>query len=76
MNALQTLWRRLRAGVHTIAERFARRRREARERRGFQALDRQALRDLGLDRSEFDSYIAESRGRVASTRRRLASASV
>lgn len=35
-------------------------------------LDADALRDLGLDRSELASYLAEASGRAPATRRRLA----
>jgi uncharacterized protein YjiS (DUF1127 family) len=39
--------------------------------REFAALDARALRDLGLHRSEFGSYWAESRGGAQPTRRRV-----
>jgi uncharacterized protein YjiS (DUF1127 family) len=51
----------------------ARRDRSA-QRREFNQLNRQALRDLGVDRSEFDSYMAELDGVQPTTRRRIARA--
>jgi Protein of unknown function (DUF4242) len=42
-------------------------------RREIESLDPQALRDLGLDRSELGSYDAESAGRAPRTRRRVSS---
>ena len=42
-----------------------------RAEREFGALDAHALRDLGLHRSEFGSYWAESRGLAQPTRRRV-----
>ena len=44
--------------------------RHAVARREFQRLDANALRDLGISPSEFDSYWAESHGLVERTRRR------
>ncbi|MGM9480182.1 DUF1127 domain-containing protein [Roseateles sp. NT4] len=42
-----------------------------RERAEFMQLDATALRDLGLHRSEYDSYRCEAEGDVRRTRRRL-----
>lgn len=58
-------WRRLVAWVHE-------RRRLAREREEFRGLDARALRDLGLDASEYLSYRAESALVAEATRRRVA----
>ena len=44
----------------------------ARDRAILSQLDSHALRDIGLCRSEFDSFRAESQGRVNLTRRRVA----
>jgi uncharacterized protein YjiS (DUF1127 family) len=46
-----------------------RRRRQVAARRQLESLDAAALRDLGLDRSEIGSAIAELQGRAARTRR-------
>ncbi len=42
-----------------------------RERAEFMQLDANALRDLGLHRSEYDSYRCEAEGDARRTRRRL-----
>ena len=44
---------------------------ERRERAEFMRLDDTALRDLGLQRCEYDSYRCEADGEVRRTRRRL-----
>jgi hypothetical protein len=68
MSLLHLLWR------HSFA-RLQRARRLAAERQAFDALPPYVLRDLGVDRSEYDSYLAEARGaaaaRARATRRRL-----
>ena len=56
------------AGLHWIAIAHAEMRRRARARAELAALDEHALRDLGLQRSEFDSYLAESLQQVERTR--------
>jgi hypothetical protein len=48
--------------------RFSNRRRLAVARKDFALLDASTLRDLGMDRSEFDSYWAESNGLAVRTR--------
>ena len=45
--------------------------RRAVARREFNRLDASALRDLGMTRSEFDSYWAESHGEAEQTRVRV-----
>ena len=45
--------------------------RRAAARREFSRLDAGALRDLGMSRSEFDSYWAESHGMAEPTRLRV-----
>ncbi|WP_280154391.1 hypothetical protein [Piscinibacter sp. XHJ-5] len=49
-------------------------RRQAADRRRFQRLDAATLRDLGMCRSEFDSFWLEAHGRAMPTRRRTAAA--
>jgi hypothetical protein len=51
---------------------FLRRRAAQWQHCGAQPLDGHALRDLGVDRSECGSYLAEATGRADATRRRLA----
>lgn len=46
-------------------------RRELQERRELELLDGNALRDLGLHRSEYLSYLAEASGAADQTRRRI-----
>jgi uncharacterized protein YjiS (DUF1127 family) len=48
---------------------LARERRKA--QREFEALDANALRDIGVQRSEFGSYWAEANGSARATRRRV-----
>ena len=45
--------------------------RYATARNEFERLDSSALRDLGMSRSEFDSYWAETQGLVEPTRTRV-----
>jgi hypothetical protein len=47
-------------------------RRLSAERLNFDALDDVVLRDMGLRRSEYDSYLAEARGLAPRSRTRLA----
>ena len=56
------------AGVHWLKIAVAEQRRRARARAELDSLDDHALRDLGLQRSEFDSYIAEALHEVEATR--------
>ena len=60
------------AAWRSVTEAFARWRLAQWQSRGCEPLDAHALRDLGLDRSECGSYLAESAGRVEATRRRVA----
>ena len=46
-------------------------RQQSRARKELALLDDQALRDLGLCRSEWHSILAESSGKVEATRRRV-----
>jgi uncharacterized protein YjiS (DUF1127 family) len=55
-----------------LARNVARLLQERRQWRELQCLDQSALRDLGLDRSEFGSYNAEAAGTAMCTRRRVA----
>lgn len=61
-----------RAAWRGITDAFAHGRRAQRQRREVEWLDERTLRDLGLDRSECTSYLAESSGMAAPTRRRVA----
>ena len=65
----------LRTAWQHLAEAVARWRLEPRQRGELELLDASALRDLGLHRSEYRSYLAESSGTAESTRRRLAASS-
>lgn len=60
--------------LRRLAAAIARCRVAAARRRTLQALDASALRDLGLDRSEIDSVVAEGLGAAPLTRRRLGAA--
>jgi uncharacterized protein YjiS (DUF1127 family) len=71
MDRLLRLAAALRDALHAIIQRVAARRRHAAARREFQRLDDNALRDLGISRSEFDSYWAESLGQAERSRRRV-----
>jgi len=57
-------FRRLAAAIERV-------RRDLRERRELEMLDGNALRDLGLHRSEYGSYLAEASGAANPTRRRI-----
>ena len=61
----------LRAAVRAMFHRAAGAWRHAAARREFHRLDDNALRDLGISRSEFDSYWAESHGLAERSRRRV-----
>jgi uncharacterized protein YjiS (DUF1127 family) len=56
------------AGLHWLKIAHAERRARARAREEFETLDANALRDLGMHRSEFDSYIAEAWHQAEATR--------
>jgi uncharacterized protein YjiS (DUF1127 family) len=60
------------AAWHGITDAFTRWRRAQRQQCEGEWLDERTLRDLGLDRSECTSYLAESSGIAAPTRRRVA----
>ena len=62
----------LRVAWQHLAVAVTRSRLELRQRRELELLDANALRDLGLHRSELASYLAECSGTAESTRRRLA----
>lgn len=55
----------------TLAAAVAAWRQRARQRAEFASLDDRTLRDLGLDRSEQSSILAESAGVTEATRRRV-----
>lgn len=57
----------LRALLHELAGAW----RHAAARREFERLDDSTLRDLGISRSEFDSYWAETHGLAEPTRLRV-----
>ena len=59
---------RLVAGLHWLQVAYAERRARARAREEFETLDANALRDLGMHRSEFDSYLAEAWHEAEATR--------
>ena len=59
-------------GLRRLLAAWRRHWQERRERAEFQQLDAAALRDLGLDRSEYDSCHREAEGEAPRTRRRLA----
>ena len=54
-----------------LMQRFADRWHHAAARREFSSLDACTVRDLGMSRSEFDSYWAESHGLAEPTRARV-----
>lgn len=62
-----TLLALLAAPLRALAARW----RAAEERAQFAALGERTLRDIGMSRSEYDSYIAEVQGRAQRTRRNL-----
>ena len=62
------VFHRIVAGVQRLKIAHAEMRRRARARDELDALDAHALRDLGLQRSELDSYLAEALHRVETTR--------
>jgi uncharacterized protein YjiS (DUF1127 family) len=59
------------AALHWLRIAHAEQRRLARARREFASLDAHALRDLGIERGEYESYLAESRAVVEATRVRI-----
>lgn len=63
------LWK---AGWKRLLLAFLQVRRDLRAQRGLALLDGAALRDLGLDRSEYGSYLAEAAGEAEITRLRTA----
>jgi uncharacterized protein YjiS (DUF1127 family) len=67
---VEAAFKRIVAGIHWLKIAHAEARRRARARAELETLDEHALRDLGLERSELDSYLAESLHHAESTRRR------
>ena len=61
---LRMPWRRLQDAITRL-------RRDLQERRELEQLDGAALRDLGLHRSEYASYLTEAAGAADPTRRRI-----
>jgi len=61
---------RILAGAKWVAARWAERRRAARSRAEFNRLDSHALRDLGISRGDYDTYLAEARSAGRPTLRR------
>lgn len=59
------------SGLHWLRIAHAEQRRRARSAGDLAELDARALRDLGLDRGELDSCLAEARGDAEATRRRI-----
>jgi len=59
------------SGLHWLRIAHAEQRRRARSRRELAQLDAHALHDLGIDRGEIDSFLAEAMGDVEATRRRI-----
>ena len=70
--ALHSFFGRLVRRAFAVARLVRRRRRHSAELRLLMTLDAATLRDLGWDRSEVQSIHAESVGRSARTRRRVA----
>lgn len=61
----------LQSALRSIAHELAGAWRYAAARREFEGLDAGTLRDLGMTRSEFDSYWAETHGQADQTRQRV-----
>jgi uncharacterized protein YjiS (DUF1127 family) len=59
--------------LRRLAESLAGSWRHAAARRAFHELDDRTLRDLGMSRSEIDSYWVEAHGQAERTRQRIAS---
>ena len=66
-------WAALGKALRRVQSAVQRRRAEAQARRELEALDHHALRDIGLDRTEFGSAMAEYNGMAEPSRRRIAS---
>ena len=62
------MFRGLRVAVRRLVARWLRRRQAARMRAELRAVDTRTLRDLGFDRSEIDSVVAEISGGARRTR--------
>jgi uncharacterized protein YjiS (DUF1127 family) len=58
--------------LRTALDKLAKRRRVARERREFEGLGVDILRDLGVSRYEFNSFVVEYDGYAEATRLRVA----
>ena len=67
-SGVEAALQRIVAGVHWLKIAHAEARRRAKARDELAALDEHALRDLGMHRSEFGSYLAESLHEVELTR--------
>ena len=61
----------LRSTLRSVMRELAGAWRHAVARREFNRLDASTLRDLGMSRSEFDSYWAETHGEAEQTRQRV-----
>ncbi|HEX6705671.1 MAG TPA: DUF1127 domain-containing protein [Albitalea sp.] len=70
--AARSTWASLPASVRRLAAWIARMRMQAARRRALMALDDRTLADIGIDRSEIDSVLAENANRAEATRRRIA----
>jgi len=71
MAAIPQLGRRASAAARSVLHELADAWRHAAARREFEALDDATLRDLGMRRSEYDSYWAETHGLAEHTRKRV-----
>ena len=69
--AEDTVLSEIRRMIRALSQEFVGRWRRAAARREFSRLEAGALRDLGMSRSEFDSYWAESHGMAEPTRVRV-----
>ena len=61
---------RILAGARWVAARWAEHRQAVRSRAEFNRLDSHALRDLGISRGDYDTYLAEARSAGQPTLRR------
>jgi hypothetical protein len=67
----QTMSHVIHDSLRGLMRKFADRWRYASAQREFACLDATTVRDLGMSRSEFDSYWAESQGLAEQTRERV-----
>jgi uncharacterized protein YjiS (DUF1127 family) len=70
-SSLRVAWQSIVESSRRLSHELAGIWRYAKARDEFNRLPDAALRDLGIDRSEFGSHFAESEGRAAATRRRI-----